>query len=49
MSIEEVPNGTTGNTEKRASCQPIEKPTHKHGLDVLCYSAWNEPDQEEKE
>lgn len=49
MPIEQVTNSATGNTEECTSCQSIEKPTHKHRLDVLGHRAWNEPDEEQGE
>lgn len=49
MSIEQISDSAAGNTQKCTSCQPVEEPTHEHGLNVLCHGAWNEPDQEQSE
>ena len=47
MSIEQISDSAAGNTQKCTSCQPVEEPTHEHGLDVLRHGAWDEPDQEQ--
>ena len=49
MTIEEIPDSTTGNTEKCASCNTVEEATHDHGLDILGHRTRDQPNQEETE
>lgn len=49
MTIEEISDSTTGNTEKCASCNTVEEATHDHGLDVLGHRTRDQPYQEETE
>lgn len=49
MPVEEIPNSTSGNTQKRTTSNPIEEPGHQHGLNVLGHRTGNQPDQKEAE
>lgn len=49
MAVEEVPDSTSGDTQKRTTSNPVEEPGHQHGLNVPGHRTGDQPDQEEAE
>lgn len=49
MTVEKVPDSTTGDTQKCTTGDTIEETTDDHGLDVLRHCTGDQPDQEECE
>lgn len=49
MTVKEIPDSTSRNTQKRTTSNPVEEPGHQHGLNVLRHSTGDQPDHEEAE
>ena len=49
MTVEEIPNSTTSDTEERTTSNTVEEPTHKHGFDIPGHRTGNQPDHKEAE
>lgn len=49
VTVEEIPDSATGDTEKCTTGDTIEETTDDHGLNILCHCTGNQPNEEESE